>query len=178
MAHDHTRAASPKGMAHTKHKSASEHAAHGKNAYALFALNMFLSLVAMYFLMFTMVDTWGDFFNNLNMGMMAFTMLAPMGVLMLALMPGMYPNRRLNVAIYAGFILLFVLALAGIRTQTPIGNEQFIASMIPHHSGAILMCREANITDAELRTLCDGIEAGQRQEIEQMKAILARLQRV
>jgi uncharacterized protein (DUF305 family) len=163
-------------MAHNNRQSAGEHGAHGKNAYPLFALNMFLSLVAMYFLMFTMVDTWGDFFNNLNMGMMAFTMLAPMGVLMLALMPGMYPNRRLNVAIYAGFVLVFVLALAGIRTQTPIGNEQFIASMIPHHSGAILMCREANITDAELRTLCDGIEAGQRQEIEQMKAILARLQ--
>ena len=33
-----------------------------------------------------------------------------------------------------------------------------------------------DITDAELRTLCDGIETGQRQEIEQMKSILARLQ--
>jgi uncharacterized protein (DUF305 family) len=48
--------------------------------------------------------------------------------------------------------------------------------MIPHHSGAILMCREADITDGELRALCDNIQKGQRQEIEQMKAILNRLQ--
>ncbi|MEO6012864.1 MAG: DUF305 domain-containing protein [Devosia sp.] len=149
---------------------------HGRHAYLLFALNMLLSFVAMYFLMFTMVDTWGDFYNNLNMGFMAVTMLAPMGILMLLLMRGMYGNRRLNLVLYAGFTLLFVLALVGIRTQTPIGNDQFIASMIPHHSGAILMCREANITDAELRALCDGIQLGQRQEIEQMKTILTRLQ--
>jgi len=161
------------------HQDAPAHtgrAEHGANAYPLFALNMALSFVAMYVLMFTMVDSWGDFFNNLNMAFMALTMLAPMGILMLALMRGMYPNKRLNAVLYVGFVLVFVLALAGIRTQTPIGNEQFIASMIPHHSGAILMCGEADITDTELRSLCDGIETGQRQEIEQMKAILARLQ--
>jgi uncharacterized protein (DUF305 family) len=170
MTHEH---------AHAAHDTAGQaimsHGGHGKHAYPLFALNMLLSFLAMYVLMFTMVDTWGDFFNNLNMVFMALTMLAPMGILMLLLMGGMYANRRLNLALYVGFVLVFFLALAGIRTQTPIGNEQFIASMIPHHSGAILMCREASITDAELRTLCDGIEAGQRQEIEQMKAILARL---
>ena len=103
-------------------------------------------------------------------------MAAPMGVLMLALMPSMYPSRTANLVLYAVFIVAFVLALAGIRTQTPIGDEQFVASMIPHHSGAILMCREADITDAELKMLCEGIVTGQRQEIEQMKQILARLQ--
>jgi uncharacterized protein (DUF305 family) len=156
-----------------------QHAAHarrGLGPYAALALNMALSLVAMYFLMFSMVDNWGDFFNNANMALMAVTMAAPMGVLMLALMPSMYPSRTANLVLYAVFIVAFALALAGIRTQTPIGNEQFVASMIPHHSGAILMCREADITDAELKTLCEGIVTGQRQEIEQMKQILARLQ--
>lgn len=167
MSHDHSQHAAshdPQGMNH------------GKHAYPLFALNMLLSFVAMYFLMFTMVDTWGDFFNNLNMGYMALTMLAPMGILMLLLMRGMYPNRTLNALLYAGFVLVFILALIGIRTQTPIGDAQFIRSMIPHHSGAILMCREADITDSELRALCDTIQQGQRQEIEQMKAILTRLE--
>jgi uncharacterized protein (DUF305 family) len=167
-------------MTHDHHQDAmaKNHAEHGykDNAYPMFALNMAISFIAMYFLMFTMVDTWGDFYNNLNMAFMAITMLAPMGILMLVLMRGMYTNRRLNVVLYVGFVLAFVLALAGIRTQTPISNEQFIASMIPHHSGAILMCREADITDAELRILCDTIEEGQRNEIEQMKAILTRLQ--
>lgn len=150
--------------------------AHGNRAYGLFALNMVLSFLAMYFLMYTMIDTWADFFHNLNMGYMAMTMLAAMGIIMISTMPGMYPNKRLNIAIVAFLIVAFVLSLAGIRTQTPIGDQQFIASMIPHHSGAILMCREAQITDSELRSLCDSIQQGQRQEIEQMRAILARLQ--
>ena len=51
----------------------------------------------------------------------------------------------------------------------------FIASMVPHHSGAILMCREAPLKDAELMALCDEISRGQRAEIEQMNAIRARL---
>lgn len=172
MAHDQKQHTAHGPMGHR----GMDHTAHGKHAYPLFALNMLLSFIAMYFLMFTMVDTWGDFFNNLNMGYMALTMLAPMGILMLVLMRGMYPNRMLNTVLYLGFALVFVLALAGIRTQTPIADAQFIRSMIPHHSGAILMCREADITDVELRTLCDAIEQGQRQEIEQMKAILTRLQ--
>jgi uncharacterized protein (DUF305 family) len=164
-------------MAEAYHSTHEAHGGerHGKHAYALFALNMLLSFVAMYFLMFTMVDTFADFFNNLNMGYMALTMLAPMGAIMLATMPGMYPNRRLNIGIYTLCLVVFVVALAGIRTQTPIGDRQFIASMIPHHSGAILMCREAQLDDAELRTLCETIRDGQRREIEQMRAILERL---
>lgn len=47
--------------------------------------------------------------------------------------------------------------------------------MIPHHSGAVLMCLEASLTDPELIALCEGIVAGQQREIEQMQAILQRL---
>jgi len=46
--------------------------------------------------------------------------------------------------------------------------------MIPHHSGAILMCREASITDPEIKSLCQMIMEGQQQEIDQMRAILNR----
>jgi|TARA_B100001105_G_C22331816_1_gene417257 uncharacterized protein (DUF305 family) len=46
--------------------------------------------------------------------------------------------------------------------------------MIPHHSGAILMCEQATLTDPEIKALCRGIVDGQRQEIAQMEAILAR----
>jgi uncharacterized protein (DUF305 family) len=56
-----------------------------------------------------------------------------------------------------------------------IDDRQFIDSMIPHHSGAILMCREANLSDAELLALCEEIEVAQRREIEQMQAIAGRL---
>jgi len=46
--------------------------------------------------------------------------------------------------------------------------------MIPHHSGAILMCEQAAITDPEIVALCGDIVKAQRDEIAQMKAILAR----
>lgn len=49
-----------------------------------------------------MIDGPGDFRNNLNMFYMAVTMWAPMGIFMLATMPGMFPNSRMNLLLYAG----------------------------------------------------------------------------
>jgi uncharacterized protein (DUF305 family) len=43
------------------------------------------------------------------------------------------------------------------------------------HAGAILMCGKAPIEDAEIKTLCQSIIDGQQTEIDQMKAILGRL---
>jgi uncharacterized protein (DUF305 family) len=143
--------------------------------YAKLGLNLAISTVIMYFVMFAMIDGVGDFYHNLNTFYMALMMVAPMAVLMILMMGSMYSNRRLNWIISIGFAAVFVLALAGIRSQAAIGDRQFVRSMIPHHSGAILMCREASLADAELRRLCDEISAGQREEIEQMERILARL---
>ena len=63
-----------------------------------------------------------------------------------------------------------------IRLQTTVADGQFLRSMIPHHSSAILMCREASLQDHEIRDLCRNITSGQQQEIDQMNAILRRLQ--
>lgn len=143
--------------------------------YGKLALNLAISTVIMYFVMFAMIDTLGDFYNNLNMFYMALMMVAPMAILMVAMMGSMYSNKTLNWAIYAGFSAVFILAFLGIRSQTAVGDAQFIRSMIPHHSGAILMCREASISDAELAQLCGEIERAQREEIEQMQRIFDRL---
>lgn len=143
--------------------------------YGKLALNLAASTAIMYLAMFAMIDGPGDFYHNLNTFYMALMMVAPMAVLMLLTMGSMYPNRKLNLAIHAGFTGLFVLAFLGIRDQAAIGDEQFVRSMIPHHSGAILMCRQASIADPELRGLCEQISAGQRGEIRQMERILARL---
>ncbi|KRC82270.1 DUF305 domain-containing protein [Sphingomonas sp. Root241] len=142
--------------------------------YARLAINLVLSFVIMYFVMFAMIDGVSDFFNNINMFYMALMMVAPMAILMMLLMGSMYQNRRLNFALHAGFVALFLLAFAGIRTQAGVGDAQFLRSMIPHHSGAILMCREARITDPEIAALCRRIEESQRNEIDQMNRILAR----
>jgi uncharacterized protein (DUF305 family) len=72
--------------------------------------------------------------------------------------------------------MLGVLLFTAIRQQTLVTDSQFLRSMIPHHSGAILMCGEAPLQDAEIRKLCESIIASQQQEIDQMNAILRRLQ--
>jgi uncharacterized protein (DUF305 family) len=156
-------------------KHGAAHRGSSAHAYRMFAVNLALSLFPMYLAMFTMIDGWRDFRNNLNMFYMALTMLAPMGMIMLATMGEMYGNRRLNVALHAGLAVLFVASLLATRRQALVDDQQFVASMIPHHSGAILMCREAKLADRELRALCDQIVKAQRAEINQMEAIAARL---
>lgn len=151
------------------------HSGDDRRPYLLFAVNMALSLAVMYLVMFAMIDGWQDFRNNLNTFYMALAMVAPMGVLMLATMGHMYRRKRLNLVLHAGFIVLFVAALAAIRMQSLIDDREFIRSMIPHHSGAILMCREADLADRELIDLCGSIVEAQRSEIEQMEAIRDRL---
>ncbi|WP_209605178.1 DUF305 domain-containing protein [Sinorhizobium kostiense] len=146
-----------------------------RHHYLMFALNLVLSLLVMYLAMFSMIDGWADFRNNLNTLYMALTMVAPMGIIMLATMGRMYKSKGLNIFLYLGLAGLFVVAFAGTRMQAGIDDDQFIASMIPHHSGAILMCREAKLMDEELVNLCRQISEGQREEIEQMNSIKARL---
>lgn len=142
--------------------------------YRMLAINLAASAVIMYLVMFAMIDTLGEFYNNLNMLYMTMMMVAPMGALMLLMMGSMYRNMRLNLLLYALFAGLFVLGTVGTRAQAGIGNVQFLRSMIPHHSGAILMCRQASISDPEIVALCGNIQRSQRSEIEQMKRILER----
>lgn len=153
---------------------ARHHEGHGR-PYLMLWINMVLGLIVMYVVMFSMIDGWPDFRNNLNMFYMAVTMWAPMGIFMLATMPDMFPNRRVNLTLYIAFVLLTILSFSATRGQAFIDDRQFVESMIPHHSGAILMCREADLEDAELVALCSEIIEAQRGEIEQMEAIGKRL---
>ena len=131
-------------------------------------------LILMYIIMFTMIYSFGEFIQNINFFYMAIMMATPMVVMMPLMMPSMYPDKKLNLAIYLGSAALFVLAFVGIRAQLLVGDRQFLRSMIPHHSGAILMCERAKISDPEIKTLCGDIIQSQKQEIDQMKTILKR----
>lgn len=113
--------------------------------------------------------------NNLNMAYMAMIMLAPMAILMIVTMPAMLPRRRLNLVLIGGFALAGVLSFAALRAQVPIGDRQFLRAMIPHHSGAILMCEQARLRDPEVVSLCGEIVSSQRREIDQMQRIRDRM---
>lgn len=150
------------------------HAGHGGKGrhYLGLLLMALLSFVAMYWLMYAMVDRFANVFHNLNQAYMAGLMTTPMVLVELWAMRGMYPDRRRNAAIAAGAVALGLLCWAGIRQQAGIGDRQFLRSMIPHHAGAILMCEEAPLHDPEVRALCARIIESQRHEIAEMKALL------
>ena len=131
-----------------------------------------LSFAAMYVLMYAMVDRFASVYNNINQVYMAGLMAAAMVVIELAVMSGMYHNRKLNVATIGVSIVALAGFWAAIRQQSAVSDQQFLRSMIPHHAGAILMCEKASIRDAEIRELCRTIIASQADEIRQMKAKL------
>jgi uncharacterized protein (DUF305 family) len=152
-----------------------EHSMDHKSMYIKFAVMIALSFVAMYAFMYAMVDVFTNVIPNYNQFYMAGLMTAPMIILEMGLMWMMYPHKKLNVAIILGGVLLLVICWVGIRQQVAIGDEQFLKSMIPHHAGAILMCEKAKLIDPEIKALCANIVSGQAQEIDQMRAVLERI---
>ena len=147
-----------------------------ENHYPHLGLMAALSFVAMYILMYAMVDSFDDVYMSVNQVYMAGLMAAPMVVIELVVMRAMYHDAKLNAVLIGASVVAGVLLFVLIRQQTAVGDRQFLRSMIPHHSGAILMCREATIQDPEIRTLCGAIISSQQQEIDQMNALLRRSQ--
>lgn len=133
-----------------------------------------LSFLAMFILMYAMVNVIGNVYINLNQVYMAVLMAAPMVLIELVVMRAMYQNKKLSALCVGGSVVAMLLAFLFIRQQTAISDNQFLRSMIPHHAGAILMCEHASLEEPELKALCESIISSQQREIEQMKALLAR----
>jgi uncharacterized protein (DUF305 family) len=149
-----------------------DHTTSGMIHYQHLAVMLVMSFVAMYLLMYAMTDRFDDVFMSLNQVYMAGLMTAPMAVIELVVMRAMYENARLNLIIIAVAVLVGIAFFAGIRTQAAISDAQFLRSMIPHHSSAILMCERASISSPEIRELCRAITVSQRDEINQMNGLL------
>ncbi|MFO7532571.1 MAG: DUF305 domain-containing protein [Candidatus Limnocylindrales bacterium] len=142
--------------------------------YIKFGITLSVSLLLMFVLSMSMIVSLDHFYLNLSNFYMALIMVAAMGVVMLLSMWDMYEDRRLNAILLVVFIGGFLGALALGRTSALVGDRQFLESMIPHHSRAILVCQESALTDPEIITLCEQIIQSQREEIVQMEAILER----
>ena len=154
-----------------------EHGGMQASHYRRFLIMIGLHFIAMYVFMYAMVNTFDNVFNSFNQVYMAALMTSSMVLIELPLMASMYKSKKLNLVIVLIGLVVLVGSWFAIRQQAAINDRQFLRSMIPHHAGAILMCKEATIQDAEIQNLCRNIEAGQQQEIDQMKAILGRLSR-
>lgn len=163
---DHVPAAS-----HDLHKT-EDHGA--GDPYAKLALAVTLNFPIMFALTFSGVNAWNEIFVNLNRFYMAVIMVSAMVPVMVLVMWKMFSKPAWNVGILAVAAFVFVGSFAALRTEAAVGDEQFLRSMIPHHSIAIHTCLNADITDPEIRDLCDQIIESQRSEIAQMKEILDR----
>jgi uncharacterized protein (DUF305 family) len=144
-------------------------------SYKMFSIMMAISFLIMYCIMFLNMDKLVHYHTSMTRIYMALLMVAPMAVIMMVMMGNMYPNKKLNISIIIGGIVLFIVILIGLRTQTPIGDVQYMKAMIPHHSSAIMTSKSANIKDSEVKKLADSIIASQEREIAQMENILKRM---
>lgn len=143
--------------------------------YKKLAIMMILSFIAMYILMYAMVDKLANVIPNVNQFYMAGLMSMPMLVIELIVMGSMYMNKKLNIVLlitgFAGALVFFIC----IHQQTGVRDKQFLKSMIPHHAAAVLMVEKASLTDPEIKELANDIITSQQKEIKQMKDKLKEL---
>ncbi|WCR09741.1 DUF305 domain-containing protein [Paracoccus stylophorae] len=142
-------------------------------SYIRFSLMILTSTVVMFVLMYLNTYAWEHVFFSETRTYMAIMMGATMAVIMLAYMLGMYSNKALNIAIFAGSVIVFALTLWLVRSQVTVSGPSYMRAMIPHHSIAIMTSERAQIRDPRVRKLADEIIEAQRREIAEMRYLIA-----
>lgn len=147
-----------------------------KNNYARFGAMILTSTIVMYGLMYLNTYSLDHIFPSETRVYMAILMGAVMAIIMLSFMLKMYTNKKVNIGIYAGSILVSVIALSLVRSQSTVDDTSWMKAMIPHHSIAILTSERANIEDPRVKELSDSIIEAQRKEITEMKTLIKDLE--
>ncbi|MCV2868856.1 DUF305 domain-containing protein [Defluviimonas sp. WL0002] len=140
--------------------------------YSRFALMILTSTVVMFVLMYLNTYAFEHVFFSETRVYMAVLMGATMAIIMLGYMLGMYANKALNIAIFAGAAVVFALSLWLVRSQVTVSGESYMRAMIPHHSIAVMTSERARIRDARVRKLADEIIGAQRREIAEMRYLI------
>jgi magnesium-transporting ATPase (P-type) len=148
-----------------------------KGNYTKFFLMLGLSFIAMYITMYLNTYETDHVYFSMTRFYMVCLGISTMAVIMWFFMRNMYQNKKKNIAILIGSLVLFVCALGLVRVQKPVvGDLLWLKGMIPHHSIAILTSERADIKDPEVKKLAEDIIEAQRKEIEQMKVMIKRLE--
>lgn len=142
--------------------------------YVRFGVTLLVSLIAMFLISLEQVRSFGHFYLNASNFYISLTGIGAMGLIMFAAMRGMFKDTRMNVVTVGVLIAVLVGGFVLARTETLVGDKGFLESMIPHHSRALLVCEESQLTDPEIIQLCGNIVESQTREINQMKQILER----
>jgi hypothetical protein len=144
-----------------------------RSMYLRFGAMIATSVVVMYLVTYLNVFDVAHIYFSEERVYMALTMGGAMGVVMMAWMWGMYSDRRLNMGIIAGALLLGAVATFLSQSQLLVADPNYMRGMIPHHSIAILTSERAGIRDLRVRELADEIIDAQRREIAEMEWLLA-----
>lgn len=149
----------------------------GMGSYTKFFLMLGCSFIAMYITMYLNTYAIDHVYFSMTRFYMVCLGISTMAVIMWFFMRNMYTNKKKNIGILVGSLLLFIGALGLVRVQAPVvGDLLWLKGMIPHHSIAILTSERADIKDPEVRKLADAIIEAQRKEIEEMKIMIKRLE--
>jgi hypothetical protein len=145
--------------------------------YTTLFLMLGASFIVMYITMYLNTYSIDHVYFSLTRFYMACLGISAMSVIMLLFMLKMFNNKKKNITIIFGSLILFSSSLFLVRIQSPIiGDVLWMKAMIPHHSIAILTSERADIKDAEVKKLAENIIKAQRKEIEEMKAMIKRLE--
>ena len=110
--------------------------------------------------------------SDIRVNMNDFYMGLMMAGVMFLLMGVYYRSKKL---IVVGVVITVIIFIC-IRRQIFIGEKEYLESMIPHHSMAVLMTKrlkeKGEIKKQELRELMKNIINTQKKEIELMKKLL------
>ena len=145
-------------------------------SYWRFATMIVTSTIVMFILMYLNTYALDHIFWSETRAWMALLMGATMAFIMLGFMMGMYKNTPLNMAIFAGAIVVLAGSLWLVRSQATVDDVDYMRAMIPHHSIAVLTSRRARITDPRVRELADEIIEAQVREIAEMKDLIRDLE--
>lgn len=147
------------------------------NGYGRFAAMVCVSTVVMFGLMYLNTYQADHVFFSQTRAWMALLMGATMALVMLPFMGHMLKRRAANYGIVVGSVIVFAISLWLVRSQSTVDDVSYMKAMIPHHSIAIMTSKRANIRDARVRKLADGIIEAQVREIGEMESLIKDLDR-
>ena len=137
---------------------------------------MIISFIVMYGMMFTNCSSDWSYYAWQYQNLFGSSDDCAYGSTKIFLMSDMYRNKRINSLIVILAIATIVAAFTMLRKQTFIKDVQYMKAMIPHHSSAIMVSRNATFEDPETKQLANDIIEAQQRETDQMKDIIQRLE--
>lgn len=140
--------------------------------YAKFIAMILTSMVFMYVISY--VNTYAAVHIEWSETRLFMTLLmgSVMAIVMLSFMSGMYKDKKYNIGIVLGSIVIFGLATWLVRSQSTVQDRSYMSAMIPHHSIAILTSENSEIKDVRVCKLAEEIIRAQKKEISEMQWLI------